>query len=85
VTYSFNPAGLWTATHQMSINGKRDRFELADFKACAKTAGMKRGRAESILAEVEGVVARWSDYADAAGVEPGQREQVGAALRLGTL
>ena len=82
VTYSFNPAGLWTATHQMSINGKRDHFELADFKASARSAGMKRGRAESIVAEVERVVARWPDYADAAGVEPGQRNQVRAALRL---
>lgn len=83
VTYSFNPAGLWTATHQMSINGKRDDFEREDFRACARTAGMKRGRAESILGEVERVVARWPDYAEAAGVAPGQREQVRAALRLG--
>jgi serine/threonine-protein kinase HipA len=85
VTYSFNPGGLWTATHQMSINGKRDHFELADFKACARSAGMKRGRAESILAEVEQVVARWPYYADAAGVEPGQREQIRTALRLEVL
>ena len=82
VTYSFNPNGLWTATHQMSINAKRDEFELADFKACARSAGMKRGRAESIVAEVERVVTRWPDFADAAGVEPRQREQVRAALRL---
>ena len=82
VTYSFNPAGLWTATHQMSLNGKRDDFELADFKACARSAGMKRGRAESIVAEVARVVACWPDYAEVAGVEPGQREQVRAALRL---
>lgn len=83
VTYSYNPAGLWTATHQMSINNKRDRFELADFKACARSAGMKRGRAESIVAEVEQVVARWPDYADAAGVDPNQLAQIRAALRLG--
>jgi len=83
VTYSFNPAGRWTATHQMSINGKRDHFEIEDLRACARTAGMKRGRAESIVAEVGRVVARWPDYADEAGVEPGQRDQVQAALRLG--
>jgi serine/threonine-protein kinase HipA len=82
MTYSFNPAGLWTATHQMTINGKRDDFSLADFKACAKTASMKRGRAEQIVDEVRQVVARWPDYADKAGVEPGQREQVRAGLRL---
>ena len=83
MTYSFNPAGLWTATHQMTINGKRAHFERADFKACARTAGMKRGRAASIVTEVERVVARWPAYADTAGVAPGQRDEVRAALRLG--
>jgi serine/threonine-protein kinase HipA len=24
VTYSYNPSGAWTATHQMTLNGKRD-------------------------------------------------------------
>jgi len=82
MTYSFNPDGLWTATHQMTINGKRDHFELADLRACARTAGMKRGRAESILAGVEQVVARWPVYADVAGVQPGQRDRIQEALRL---
>lgn len=83
VTYSFNPAGLWTASHQMSINGRRDHFEMEDFRACARTAGMKRGRAESILADVERVVARWPDYADSVGVAPQQRDGIRAAHRLG--
>ncbi|WP_309384763.1 HipA domain-containing protein [Cerasicoccus frondis] len=36
VIYSYNPSGAWTSAHQMSINGKRDDFTLADFEACAK-------------------------------------------------
>jgi serine/threonine protein kinase HipA of HipAB toxin-antitoxin module len=31
VTYSFNPAGAWTGTHQMTLNGKRDGFTREDF------------------------------------------------------
>ena len=38
VTYSYNPSGSWTATHQMTMNGKRDGFTLADFRACARSA-----------------------------------------------
>ncbi|MCB1733442.1 MAG: HipA domain-containing protein, partial [Halieaceae bacterium] len=38
MTYSFNPNGAWTATHQMTMNGKREHFTLDDFRACAKTA-----------------------------------------------
>lgn len=48
VTYSYNPTGDWTARHQMPMNGKRDGFTLADFRACGKSALMKRGRAEAI-------------------------------------
>lgn len=84
VTYSYNPQGLWTATHQMTINGKRDDFELEDFRACARTASMKRGRAEAILDEVRQAVSRWREHAEAAGVDPAQRERIQATLRLST-
>jgi serine/threonine-protein kinase HipA len=68
VTYSYNPSGIWTGQHQMSMNGKQDHFELGDFKALAKNASMKRGRAESILAEVRDAVLQWQDFAERAGV-----------------
>ncbi len=83
MTYSFNPAGSWTASHQMTVNGKRGDFTLEDFKACARTASMKRGRAEAILAEVKTVVSRWGDYADRAGVPAAVRDQIRSHLRLG--
>jgi serine/threonine-protein kinase HipA len=82
MTYSYNPAGTWTATHQMTINGKRDNFTLDDFRACAKTASMKRGRAEKIAGEVRQSVSRWKDFADDVGVDPVQRDQIQRALRL---
>jgi serine/threonine-protein kinase HipA len=82
VTYSYNPAGQWTAAHQMTINGKNDDFNLDDFRACAKAASMKRGRAEAIVEEVRRAVSRWKDFADEAGVDPVQRDKIRAALRL---
>ncbi len=83
LTYSYNPDGAWTSSHQMTLNGKRDRFTLEDFKACAKVASMKRGRAGAILKEVQEVVARWQDYAHEAGVDQRQSELIQGALRLG--
>jgi len=83
ITYSYNPLGQWTSHHQMSMNGKRDDYTLEDFKACAKSASMKRGRAEKIITEVQGVVLRWRDYADEAGVQPHWRDQIQNTLRLG--
>ncbi len=66
ITYSYNPSGEWTATHQMSINGRRDGFTLADFRTCAKSALMKRGRAETIIEEVQAAVKLWPKFAAAA-------------------
>jgi serine/threonine-protein kinase HipA len=80
--YSFNPSGTWTASHQMTLNGKRDNFTLEDFKACAKTASMKRGRAEAIIKEVREKVLQWRDYAEEAGVPAIWRDQIQNALRL---
>ena len=82
MTYSFNPAGSWTASHQMTLNGKRDDFIMDDFKACAKTASMKRGRAEAIVREVQEVVSQWKAYAEQAGVPVSMRDQIGRSLRL---
>ncbi len=82
IAYSYNPDGTWTSTHQMMINGKRDHFTLADFKACAKSAQMKRGRAEAILVEVTNAVKRWPKFAENAGVPRPQMEQIRKTLRL---
>lgn len=82
VTYSYNPSGDWTATHQMTMNGKRDGFTLADFRACAKNTMMKRGRAEAIVEEVRAAVAKWPDYAEQAQVLKDRRKQIQRVLRL---
>ncbi|MEE8412044.1 MAG: type II toxin-antitoxin system HipA family toxin, partial [Acidobacteriota bacterium] len=82
VTYSYNPDGAWTASHQMSMNGKRDGFTLDDFKACARIASMKRGRERAILDEVRKAARRWPEFAAAAGVESETAERIRRTLRL---
>jgi len=82
VTYAYNPSGEWTSRHQMTVNGKRDGFTLADFEAVGRTASMKRGRWEAIYEEVRGAVARWPEFAAEAGVEPARIEAVRRVLRL---
>jgi serine/threonine-protein kinase HipA len=82
VTYAYNPAGLWTNRHQMTINGKTDDFTLQDFKATAQVAGLKRGRPEAILAEVLDTVKEWPRYARTAGVLASQRDKITRTLRL---
>jgi serine/threonine-protein kinase HipA len=82
ITYSHNPAGDWTARHQMTMNGKRDDFTMADFNACARAAIMKRGRAGTILGEVREAVAQWPKFAKAAGVSADWRAQIQKNQRM---
>ena len=82
VTYSYNPSGAWTSSHQMSMNGKRADFTLDDFNACARMASMKRGRAAKILSEVQATVSNWGEYSNKAGVANDARQRIQRALRL---
>jgi serine/threonine-protein kinase HipA len=82
VSYSYNPAGSWTATHQMMINGRRDEFSMADFRECAKSALLKRGRAEAIVEEVRAAALRWLEFAGQAKVERVHQESIQKTLRL---
>ncbi len=82
VTYSFNPTGLWTATHQMTLNGKRDGFVQEDFAACAKAAVMKRGRAATIIEEVRAAVQCWPDFAAEARLADDWREKIQKTHRM---
>lgn len=76
LTYAYRPDGTWTRTHQMSLNGRREGFTLEDFRACARVASMKRGRAEAILADVRDSVRRWRAYAAEAGVDDERAAQI---------
>jgi serine/threonine-protein kinase HipA len=81
VTYSYNPAGAWTGTHQMSLNGKRDNFEFEDLEACAASCSMKKGRAAAILREVLAAVERWREFAAVAGVPENVAAKIEAVHR----
>lgn len=83
ITYSYNPEGAWTGTHQMSLNGKRDDFDRADFNACARGAAMKRGRADEIVAHVRSAVLKWRDFAGEAGVPDDVAGRIAGTHRSG--
>jgi serine/threonine-protein kinase HipA len=82
VMYAYNPSGTWTASHQMSLAGKREGFTLEDLKAVADTASMKRGRAEVIAREVTKAVSGWREFAAMARVAATQIELIADVHRL---
>lgn len=82
MTYAYNPDGPWTDKHQMSLNGKRDGFEVSDYSAFANTAGLKRGRDKSILEEVHAAISMWPEFAERAGVKQKFRQQIASLHRV---
>ena len=85
ITWSFNPAGDWTATHQMTVNGKRDQFTRADLLAAGRSAQLKRGRTEAIVEEVIAAVRDWPRTAAEAGVPDDRYREIQASHRLDLL
>lgn len=69
LTYSYNPQGSYTGRHQMSLNGKRENFQFADFQAVAKASDIKAKRMGLLINQVIASVHRWEDFSSAAGVQ----------------
>lgn len=81
VNYAYNPTGDWTSQHQMSVNGKRDRFTEADLLECAGFAGLSRRKARAVIAEVGAAIQQWRSFASDAGVKKSWVEDIEAAQR----
>ncbi|MHB8491408.1 MAG: type II toxin-antitoxin system HipA family toxin [Solirubrobacteraceae bacterium] len=82
VIWAWSPGNRWLDTHQTTINGKRDHFTVADLRAVADLAGLPRGRAESILAEITDVVAEWPRMAEDVGIDDQLAELIVGSHRL---
>ncbi len=66
VTYAHNPDGLWTATHQMTINKKTATITRDDLHYVGDKYGIPGYR--DIIKTVTAAVADWETYAQQAGV-----------------
>lgn len=81
VIYSFNPEGMWTSKHQMTIRGKRDGITRKDLAEVGAEQSIKRS--EAIIDEIVEVVANWPDFAREAGVQSRQIKSIGETHRSG--
>ena len=81
VTYSYNPGGSWTGRHQMSLNAKRDGFELQDLLDLAGTASIRKPKVKSLISSVRDAVADWMRHASCAGIDGGTAKRIAKAHR----
>ena len=69
MTYAYNPHGMWTGTHQMTVNGKRDAITMQDLLSTARNMGVKNAEAERIISEVRKSQAGWLQFAEKAELQ----------------
>lgn len=81
VAYAYNPDGLWTSQHQMSLNGKRDHFEMADLVTFGGYCGLKPKKAEGIIRDMRAEVDKWPSFAEQAGVPKREAVLILEAMR----
>ncbi|MCK9564398.1 MAG: type II toxin-antitoxin system HipA family toxin, partial [Bacteroidales bacterium] len=82
IAYSYKRDSPWVNAHQLSLNGKRDDFRRQDLLAVAELIGNFRQQAREIIDLVVGVVARWPEYAQRAGVSEALAGEIQDNLRL---
>jgi serine/threonine-protein kinase HipA len=69
ITFAYNPTGAWTSEHQMTINGKRDNFDVADFRAVAKRFRVgSASKISNVLAEIDRAVGSWPELGAKTGI-----------------
>ena len=78
--YAYNPKGGWTATHQMSVNGKFDEINSADLLALASANSIKD--AKEVIDEVCEAASRWPEMAREVGVPGKMIEMIVGNIKL---
>ena len=78
--YAYNPNGGWTATHQMSINGKFDNITRTDLLECAKRNSIRE--ASLIVDEICEIASGWPAIAAACEVPQEMIRWIASNMRL---
>lgn len=80
MVWQYSPQGRYTSVHQLSANGKRDNFTIADLEKVADSWGIYR--AKEIRDQVADAVALWPRLAKKAGVGSQIIESIRKTYRL---
>ncbi len=83
LTWSYNPTGRFTSSHQMTIGGKRDGFTFEELAAVGREMSIRS--CENIIREIVDIVSEWPSFAKEAGVPGDQAGKIAKTLRLGII
>ena len=80
MSWAYNPTGMWTSNHQMSINNKFDEITREDLLAVARNVNIKH--ADQIIGQVVESVSHWPNLAKEYGIPDDIAKAINSALLL---
>lgn len=82
VSFAYNPNGLWTSSHQMTVNGKRKNFTELDFENCAKIGNLSYREVKNAMTDVKSAVFNWKTIAKKSGLSQKRINDIWDFIRL---
>lgn len=80
MSWAYNPKGMWTSNHQMSINNKFDEITREDLLAVAQNVNIKH--ADQIIDKVLESVSHWPGLAKENGIPDDIEKAINSTLLL---
>ncbi len=82
VTFAYNPAGDWTSSHQMTVNGKRSSFGEPDFETCARIGNLSSREVKAAIRDVKGALSGWRSKARDMGLKQSRIDEIWNLLKV---
>lgn len=82
VSFAYNPNGLWTSSHKMTVNGKRKNFTELDFENCAKFGNLSHREVKNAIADVKAAVSNWKIIAKNTGVSQRRIDEIWEFIKI---
>ncbi|WP_339699933.1 type II toxin-antitoxin system HipA family toxin [Algoriphagus aquimarinus] len=78
ICYAYRPGSLWVSAQSLTVNGKREGIDEADFLEVARQMNIKKP--EDKITQVKSAVGRWGEFADEVGVDSALRDSIALTL-----
>jgi len=78
ICYAYRPGSLWVSAQSLTVNGKREGIDEADFLEVARQMNIKKP--EDKITQVKSAVGRWGEFADEVGVDSALRDSIATTL-----
>lgn len=82
ITYSYDPTGKWTKSHQINLNGKNSNFTRNDIIEFGQFCSIKSNKAIAILEDIKNSFLDFENLADKYKVSEDLKNTVMKNLRL---